>query len=83
MTDAVKKTKKKSATAANKAKAPAKPGKKAATTNGRASNVREIRVSHDQIAMLAHRYWAERGYAHGNDAEDWFRAEQQLRAKAS
>ena len=39
--------------------------------------------SFDQIASLAHRYWAERGYQHGHDAGDWFRAEQDLRAKAS
>jgi hypothetical protein len=40
-------------------------------------------VSHDEIAALAHRYWAERGYQHGHDAEDWLRAEQELLGKAS
>jgi len=46
--------------------------------------VEEIRsVSHDDIAALAHRYWAERGYQHGHDAEDWLRAEQALLGKAS
>ena len=40
-------------------------------------------VSHAEIAVLAHRYFAERGYQHGHDAEDWFRAEQELLGKAS
>lgn len=38
---------------------------------------------HDEVARLAHRYWAERGRQHGHDVEDWFRAEQELRARAS
>lgn len=47
-------------------------------------NVQEIRtVSRDEIAALAHKLWAERGYQHGHDAEDWFRAEQALLGKAS
>jgi len=83
MTDAVKKTTKKARTTAAKAKAPAKSATKAAATNGHSSNVTEFRVPHDQIAQLAHRYWAERGRQHGRDAEDWFRAEQELRGKAS
>jgi hypothetical protein len=40
-------------------------------------------ISHEQVAELAHRFWNERGRAHGSDAEDWFRAEQLLRGKAS
>jgi hypothetical protein len=40
-------------------------------------------VSRDEIAVLAHRFWAERGYQHGHDAEDWLRAEDQLLGKAS
>jgi hypothetical protein len=43
--------------------------------------VSEIRaVPREQIAALAHRFWAERGYQHGHDAEDWLRAEQELLA---
>jgi hypothetical protein len=64
-------------------KVAAKPRTKTATLNGIPSNVTTIRASHDQVAQLAHRFWIERGYQHGYDAEDWFRAEQQLRAKAS
>lgn len=80
MTETVKK-------ATAKPKAPAKPRKTAAKktgTNGAATNVTEMpMVTHDQVAMLAHRFWIERGHQHGFDAEDWFRAEQALRAKAS
>jgi hypothetical protein len=80
MTDAVKKTTKKAAT---KAKTPAQPRKKQAAANGLPANVTQIRVSHEQIAALAHSYWNQRGRQHGNDAGDWFRAEQELRGKAS
>ena len=48
------------------------------------TKVQQIRtVSRDEIAALAHKLWAERGYQHGHDAEDWFRAEQALLGKAS
>jgi hypothetical protein len=40
-------------------------------------------VSQEEVAALAHRFWAERGYQHGRHVEDWFRAEQELRGKAS
>ena len=60
---------------ASKAIAP----KRKATT----SKVTAIGVSHEEIARLAHRFWAERGRQHGHDAEDWLRAEQELRGKAS
>ena len=56
-----------------------------AVAEKRSSNkVAAIRtVSRDDIAALAHKYWAERGYQHGQDAEDWLRAEQALLGKAS
>jgi hypothetical protein len=58
------------------------------------SNVTEITVTREQmtvtreipreeIAQLAHQLWNERGRQHGQDADDWFRAEQLLRGKAS
>ena len=96
MTETVKKTttrKPKAETAAKPAaKAPAKANASATAkangkANGKLDNVTVmpslVPPSHDQIAALAHRYWAERGYRHGEDAADWFRAEQELRAKAS
>ena len=39
-------------------------------------------ISHEQVAELAHRFWNERGGAHGHHEEDWFRAEQLLRGNA-
>ena len=47
------------------------------------SNVTAIGISHEEIARLAHKFWAERGRQHGHDAEDWLRAERELRGKAS
>lgn len=41
------------------------------------------KISHEEIASLAHRYWAERGHEHGNHVDDWLRAERELRGKAS
>lgn len=63
------------------------PAKKASIltmeSNGSRSSSSVGPVPHDQVAQLAHRYWAERGGLHGHDVEDWFRAEQELRARAS
>jgi hypothetical protein len=72
----------------------AKPRKPAAKKKAMPDNVTEItvnrehvrvtsEVSREQIAELAHRLWNERGRQHGHDAEDWLRAEQLLRGKAS
>jgi len=77
--------------ASAKPKAAAKPRKTAAKKNGivagtpsvTPSNVTEIEYSHEQVAQLAHKYWAEGGHQHGHHLEDWFRAEQELRARAS
>ncbi|HTW61536.1 MAG TPA: DUF2934 domain-containing protein [Terracidiphilus sp.] len=75
---------------ASSTKAPSKPRKSAAkkaaengASNNVSSNVTEIKFSHDQVAQLAHKYWAERGQKDGHHLEDWFRAEQELRARAS
>lgn len=58
--------------------ADAKPGKAPTPkTTGSA------RPTHEQIAELARKYWAQRGYTDGHHEEDWFRAEKELRAKAS
>jgi hypothetical protein len=54
------------------------PKKKTTNANGS-----ERRASHEEIAVLAHRFWAERGRQHGHDAEDWLRAEQELLGRAS
>ncbi len=39
--------------------------------------------SHEEIARLAEKYWAERGWPQGSPEQDWLRAEQELRGKAS
>jgi len=76
--------------AAGKARTPASPGgkKTAGATgvsgkDGAASKVTEMKLSHEQVARLAHHFWAERGRQHGHHEEDWYRAEQELRGKAS
>ena len=51
--------------------------KKAAT-----SKMVDPNVSREQVAKLAHRFWAERGHQDGHHEEDWFRAEQELLGKA-
>ncbi len=35
-------------------------------------------VTREEIAHLAYKYWAERGYTHGSAEEDWKRAEAEL-----
>ncbi len=69
-----------------KAKAPAKPRKTAAKAPAKKTNAaaaHPVSVSHEEIRQLAHRFWAERGHPQGQPELDWFRAEQELRGKAS
>jgi hypothetical protein len=64
-------------------KAAAKPSKPAAKKTVASAKTNGNPISHDQVAQLAHRFFIERGHAHGHHEEDWFRAEQALRSKAS
>jgi hypothetical protein len=66
-----------------KAKAPAKPRKTTAKAKPNGAETQAALPSHDQIRQLAHKYWAERGHQQGHPELDWFRAEQELRSKAS
>ncbi|MFP5234429.1 MAG: DUF2934 domain-containing protein [Acidobacteriota bacterium] len=69
-----------------KTKAPAKPRKAAAkksVNNVEAIDAQQHSVSHDDVARLAHSYWKQRGGDHGHHEDDWYRAEQELRGKAS
>ena len=67
-----------------KAKAPAKPKKAVAKKTEAVTGIAIVRpVSQEEVAALAHRFWAERGYQHGQHVDDWFRAEQELRGRAS
>ena len=69
MTEVIKKT-----------KAPAKPKK---TTTKKAEELKVKDPSHEEIAQLAQKFWAERGWQDGYAEQDWLRAEQELRASAS
>lgn len=71
-----------------KAKAPAKPrttaAKKGTTEKAAvAAEVKAVTPSHEEIAQLAQRFWVERGWKDGYAEQDWLRAEQELRGKAS
>ncbi|MCC6862227.1 MAG: DUF2934 domain-containing protein [Bryobacterales bacterium] len=39
--------------------------------------------AHAAIARLAYSYWEARGYQGGSPEEDWFRAEQEYRARTN
>jgi hypothetical protein len=87
MAETPKKTK--TTTSKTKTATAAKPRKPAAKkANGAASDPVVARrnllhFSEAEVAVLAHSYWQQRGYKHGHHEEDWFRAEQELRSKAS
>jgi DUF2934 family protein len=66
-----------------KAKAPAKPRKAPAKKAAGLTTPKPKTISREEIERLAHQFWAERGYQHGHAEVDWFRAEEELRGKAS
>jgi hypothetical protein len=72
MADTVKKT-----------KAPAKPRKTVAKKETTEAAPHMTMPSHEEIQKLAANYWAQRGFQDGYAEQDWFRAEQELRQKAS
>ena len=65
------------------------PTKTPDTTNGTAVKKRKPAAkktasappepTREQIARLAEKYWAERGWPDGSPEQDWLRAEQELR----
>ncbi len=55
----------------------------AAKTNGSAGKVTQVKITRQQVAELAHRFWNERGRQHGHHEEDWYRAEQELHVHTS
>ena len=83
MEEKVKKPRAPRKSAAHKSEASSPKAMKTVKTTATKSNLTEMKPSPQQIAELAHRLWIERGYEHGHDAEDWIRAEQMLRGKAS
>jgi hypothetical protein len=68
---------------AKKSKVPAKPRNKATKADGVTTKITLAAPSQHEIAELAHRFWAERGFHHGSAEQDWLRAEEELRGKAS
>lgn len=70
---------------ASSSKAPRATATKKAAQAKKATQAKPaaMTASHEQIAQLAHLYWAERGHRHGSHEEDWYRAEQQILSKAS
>jgi Protein of unknown function (DUF2934) len=75
-------SKTKTATAAKPRKPAAKKANGAAAEPV-AARVNLLQISDQEVARLAHSYWQQRGFKHGHHEEDWFRAEQELRSKAS
>jgi hypothetical protein len=65
------------------AKAPAKPRKTAAKAKVTAEAPTIAVPTHHEIALLAEKYWAERGWQDGAAEQDWLRAEQELMKIAS
>lgn len=71
-----------------KTKAPAKPRasagtKKAAAKKTVAETVKATTPTHEEIALLALQFWAERGRQEGDAVQDWLRAERELMKMAS
>jgi hypothetical protein len=58
----------------------------AAKKTAKAKKVEAVAISvpsHTEIAQLAERYWAERGWQDGHAEHDWLRAERELLGAAS
>ncbi len=70
-----------SAETGKKPKAAAKPRKTTAKTK---AAIKTVAIpTHDEIAILAQKYWAERGWTDGAAEQDWLRAERELSQMAS
>jgi hypothetical protein len=65
-----------------KTEATAKPRKPATKKKADLTPVATM-PSREEIEKLARAYWAQRGYQDGYAEQDWIRAEQELRQKAS
>jgi hypothetical protein len=55
--------------------------RKPATRKTAEAKVTETPINYEQVALLAYKFWIERGRVDGHHEEDWYRAEQELRAK--
>jgi hypothetical protein len=61
-----------------KAKTTAKPRKTSAKKDKVVEAAKPAAPSCEEIRLLAYSYWVERGYQHGNEMQDWLRAEKEL-----
>jgi hypothetical protein len=52
--------------------------KKKTTTPAEPSNVP---LTRQEVELLAYQLWVDRGKQHGDDGQDWLRAEEQLRTQ--
>jgi hypothetical protein len=64
-------------------KATAKPPKATTKKKAVAAPAKATAPSPEEIKQLAEKYWAGRGYKDGFAEQDWLKAEQELRKKAS
>ena len=77
----IKKLLKKTASTKTKKSANKKTtAKKTARKTTRAKKVSQDEMNF-MIQELAYKYFEERGQSHGDDANDWYRAEQEIRKK--
>ncbi len=67
--------------AATKAAAPKRHSKAIPATEQSAASVPANSLDSREVAQLAYSYFVARGYQHGSQAEDWFRAERELRQR--
>ena len=40
-----------------------------------------VKIAHEQIARRAHEIWVQQGCGHGQEQQNWFEAERQLKAQ--
>jgi hypothetical protein len=66
-----------------KTKATVKPRKTPTKKPTVAAAAKPVSPSREEIERLAKEYWAGRGFQDGFAEQDWLRAEQELRQKAS
>ena len=82
MAETIKKAKAPTKASKTEEKKPAE--KKATAKKAKVAEPAKIHVvTHEEVSRLAHQYFIERGHQHGDHVNDWFRAEQELRNKAS
>jgi hypothetical protein len=49
---------------------------------GTPQTLSQLDVTHAEIAMRAYEFFAQEGFAHGNDVDHWLRAERELKGVA-